>query len=72
MRRTQPVAVGLEDGGRGPGAQECGQLLEASEDWETDFPLEPLERALLTSDFGLWTSGPTDTSVALPSYKTIR
>lgn len=49
MRRTQSAAAGLEDGGRGPRAQECGQPLEAHEDLETDFPLEPLQRALWMS-----------------------
>lgn len=39
------MATGLEDGGKGPGAKGCGQSLGARENQETDFALEPPERA---------------------------
>ena len=37
MIRTQPEAIGFENGGRGPQAKECEQPLEAGEGKEMDF-----------------------------------
>lgn len=37
MIRTQPEAIGFENGGSRPQAKECGQPLEAGEGKEMDF-----------------------------------